>query len=989
VLFSISANAPTGNFTISAQGSSGGLSHSANLALTIQQGVATSLARTAFVRTDSVAALDNPAGESRHKHLAVDTVRRQLFAANRAMNRIEVFSSVDLARKALIDVAGASSADLSADGATLWAGAVTNEAVAIDAQTLHVLSRSVIPALTPLPNTTFDRPEELLAMSNGSLFVRLRQAAQQQSLLALWNPVTGSIANLTPTEPQLFQNGLGAMARTGDHAKLLVAASDSSGEVAVFDANGNVVSGPRGLGNGAIPLVVANTDGSRFAVALSANGSTQLWLLDASLSPVGGPVALQASSLTFARDGTALYVTQGTAPPAITVLDGHDLHPLGQVPDAAVQGTASQLEDAGDSGIIFGLGNRGLVLIDGTKPSNLSSAAPFFAAAPVAQPSEGPNAGGTSIILSGQNFSALTQLNVGTQAAENASLTGPAQIQASAPANAVSGAVNVTAYFSNGWLAVAPDAFSYGVQILQVLPNTGAKEGGDTIQIYGYGFGSDASKITAKIGGAPAVVQKVEAVAALGLAPDYPFSIERITLTVPAGNAGKADVAVTAASGTGVAARAFQYLQSAQFFAKPGFFKFIAYDSKRLRLYLSNIDHVDIFDLASQQFIAALQPPGGPPPTAGLRGLSLTPDGSQLVVADFGSQSVYLIDPDKATGTTIPVGGVSGFTNSGPARVAATSTSMVFIGMSGEGGTSTGCSACLAQLNLTASPPLLQPAPQPQVSTITGAPLLQGNPSGDHVVVAFGAASGSPIASWVASSPNQFSTLTANSAASDLAIAADGTSFTLLNNSTAEVRSNSLSLVAIPARPELTQISGHASVPGMAMHPSGALLYQPFLTGPAGVAGTRGGIDILDAHSGALRERILLAQQFLTDVDALHGSFLTIDETGSRLFALTSTDGTAQNAGVTIVQLASAPLGIGTVSPATGAAAGGVSLTVRGSGFQSGTTVQMGGKPAVVVVKDSSTLTVTTPALPSGPQQIVITNPDGETVSWDAAFTAN
>ena len=148
-------------------------------------------------------------------------------------------------------------------------------------------------------------------------------------------------------------------------------------------------------------------------------------------------------------------------------------------------------------------------------------------------------------------------------------------------------------------------------------------------------------------------------------------------------------------------------------------------------------------------------------------------------------------------------------------------------------------------------------------------------------------------------------------------------------------------------------------------------------------------MDIFDARSGALRLRILLPQQFLTDIDGLHGSFLALDETGSRLFALTSSDGSPQNAAVTIVQLADVPLAVGTISPASGAAGGGTSLTIRGSGFQSGATVKLGGKPAAVVFKDASTLTVTTPALPSGPQQIIITNPDGETVSLDAAFVAN
>jgi hypothetical protein len=127
----------------------------------------------------------------------------------------------------------------------------------------------------------------------------------------------------------------------------------------------------------------------------------------------------------------------------------------------------------------------------------------------------------------------------------------------------------------------------------------------------------------------------------------------------------------------------------------------------------------------------------------------------------------------------------------------------------------------------------------------------------------------------------------------------------------------------------------------------------------------------------------------MTDVDGLHGSFLATDENGQRLFAITSKDGTAQNAGVTIVTLANVPLGIGTVTLASGAAAGGTTLTVRGSGFQSGASATIGGKSATVTFKDMSTLTVVTPALTVGAQRVTITNPDGESVSLDVAFTAN
>jgi len=243
---------------------------------------------------------------------------------------------------------------------------------------------------------------------------------------------------------------------------------------------------------------------------------------------------------------------------------------------------------------------------------------------------------------------------------------------------------------------------------------------------------------------------------------NYPFSLERITLQTPPGTPGWNDVTVRVPSGSATAASSFQYLVSAQSYSKPGFFRFLAYDQSRKRVYLTNIDHVEVFDLQLGAFIAPLEPPGGAPPNAGLRGLSLTPGGSQLLVADFGAQSVYVLNPDTDSGVTTVVAGIPGFASSGPSRVAATSAQTVFVGLSAEGGSGSGCATCLSQMDLSVSPPIVQTAPQPEVSRLLGAPLLQGNSAGDHVVLAFVDNSSVKLATWDASSPGQFLVSAAN-----------------------------------------------------------------------------------------------------------------------------------------------------------------------------------------------------------------------------------
>jgi hypothetical protein len=997
VPFVVGANtsAPTGNFSITAQGVSGSLSHSATLALTVQLAAGNGLRRTTYVRTDAIAALDALPGEPRHRRIAYDAAHQHVFVANRAMNRVEVFSSVDQTRAAQISVPGASSADLSLDGATLWVGTVTQQAVAIDTTSLQVRSRYSIPALSPVPNFVFDRPEELFPMATGKILTRLRQSSAAQALLALWDPVAKTVANLTSGAATFFQNGLGAMARTGDHTKLIVAANDVSGQLAVFDANGNLIGGPQALGAGTIPLVAANPDGSRFAMQFVSNGRAQLFLLDSTLSQAATPIPIAAQGLAFSRDGSFLFVSNSASgPPAISVFDARTLQSLGQVPDTAIQGVPSEIEEADESEILFAIANRGVSFIDASQPGTPPAALPIFVAAPVAQPAQGPITGATATLLFGQNFASTPQVKFAAQLAGTVSVSGSSQIQAVSPPSVLNGGVNLTAFFPGGWLALAPDAFSYGPQIVEILPNAGAKIGGTAIQVYGYGFGSDPTQIAATIGGAAATIESVVNVTSIapshGFDATYPFSLQCVTLSTPVGTPGKADVTISSAAGTATANGSFQYLQSVQVFAKAAVYKFLLYDRQRQWLYLSATDHVDVFDLRAAQFHSTpLTPPGGPPPDAALRGLSLTPDGTQLVVADFGAQSLYLINPDSATASKVAVGGVAGFLNSGPARVAATNTQTVFVGMSGEGGAGGSCSSCLSQLDLSASPPTIQAAPQPQVTSLTGAPLLQSNAAGDRVFLAYNALPGGPVGFWSAASPNQFTTYFASESAVDLAATPDGTAFTTRAGGSPEIRGTDLAVFSFPSVRELEQIPNWVSVPGLTMHPTGALLYEPFLTGPAPAAlpatGIQGGVDILDAHSGRLRLRIPLPEPLAmlsTDLDALHGSFLAVDENGQRIFALTTS-------GLTLVQLANVPLAIGTISPASVSASGGATLTIRGSGFQSGATVSIGGKSAAATFVDIDTLTVTTPALSAGPQQVLITNPDGETAILDAAMIAN
>lgn len=996
VLFGAAPDAATGQFNVNANGTSGSLAHSQALSLAIQASAPTNLPRTTYAENDSVASMDNPSGEPRQRHIVYDPSNQRFYVANGAMNRVEVFAASSPVMQAKIDAPGAASVDLSSDGHTLYVGTTLEQILAIDTSTLQVTVRYPVTGLTPIPGVVFIRPTEVLSLTGGQALVRLRQAAVSEALLALWNPASNTFIDLTSLAPVVFQNGVGVLARSGDHNSVLAAANDSSGNVAVFGASGTLLAGPQAPLTGTISLAAANGHGSQFAIEVSAGGSSQILLLDPKLNTLATYPTSGAAGLVFSADGQLLYAVEpyGNAS-VVSVLSANNLQKVGQVPDIPIQGVLTRIEEAGATPFIYGLGNRGLTYLDVSQPTSLPPSAPVFVAAPVSQPSEGPAAGGTTLTLSGTNFSSTPQVRFGVNNPVAAASANSSQIQVTSPASTASGPLNLTAYFANGWLALAPAAFSYGSQIVSLSPNAGSASGGDTINVFGYGFGAASGNVAATIAGQTATVVSVDVLPAfassIGLDNTFPFPLERIVLKTPPGSAGKADVVITSGTGSATAAKAFQYFVSSQVYPNAGLHKFVLYEPSRQRLYLSATDHVDVFDLNTQAFVAPIgPPPNGPPPDAALRGLAFTPDHLQLLVADFGAQSVYLINPDGAVnnGTVVKVGGVAGFLNSGPARISATSAQTVFVGLSGEGTSTGSCSNCLGQMNLLASPPSFQVAPQPEVTSLTGAPLLQADAAGDTAYLAYDTSPGGPVAIWTASTPNVFSISAAHNTATDLTTAADGTFFAVHASNKTQIRASTLALVAIPASPEIETVPNRVATPGTALHPSGALTYEPFLDAPAPSAppatGIHGGVDIRDAHNGQLRLRVYLPEALAmlnTDGDGLHGQFLTTDENGQRLFALTT-------GGLSIVQLSNVPLGIGTLSPASGAASRGVSVTVRGSGFQSGITATLGGKTATVALKDTNTLTLTTPSTAAGPQQLVLTNPDGESISLDAAFLA-
>lgn len=82
-----------------------------------------------------------------------------------------------------------------------------------------------------------------------------------------------------------------------------------------------------------------------------------------------------------------------------------------------------------------------------------------------------------------------------------------------------------------------------------------------------------------------------------------------------------------------------------------------------------------------------------------------------------------------------------------------------------------------------------------------------------------------------------------------------------------------------------------------------------------------------------------------------------------------------------------ATLGVNSVSPISGPAAGGTTVTISGSDFQTGISVTFGGLPATSVnLTNSSTVVAVTPAHSSGSVTVTVTNSSGTSATLPSGF---
>jgi len=165
-------------------------------------------------------------------------------------------------------------------------------------------------------------------------------------------------------------------------------------------------------------------------------------------------------------------------------------------------------------------------------------------------PTSGSAAGGTSVVITGTNFSTVSGasgVRFGAANAASYAINSATQITANSPAGSA-GTVDITVTNPGGTSATsAADQFTYvaAPTVTAVSPTSGATAGGATVTITGTGFSAAAATGAVKFGAATAT---------------YTInSNTQITATSPAGSAGTVDITVTTAGGTSATSAADQF----------------------------------------------------------------------------------------------------------------------------------------------------------------------------------------------------------------------------------------------------------------------------------------------------------------------------------------------------------------------------------------------------------------------------------------------
>jgi len=284
-------------------------------------------------------------------------------------------------------------------------------------------------------------------------------------------------------------------------------------------------------GTGTVDIRVSNSVGTSPTVA-----ADQFTYVAApsvtSISPTAGPTG---GGTTVTITGTGFAAAPGTGAVRFGAATAtYTINSNTQITATAPAGSAGTVDVT-------------VTTVGGTSATSAADQFTYVSAPTVTSisPTSGPTSGGTTVTITGTNFSGTTAVTFGATAATGFTVNSATQITATAPAHAA-GTIDVRVTTVGGTSATsAADQFTYvaAPTVTSVSPTAGPAAGGTSVVITGTNL-SGATAVT--FGGTAATGFTVN-------------SATQITATAPAGSPGTVDVRVTTVGGTSATSAADQF----------------------------------------------------------------------------------------------------------------------------------------------------------------------------------------------------------------------------------------------------------------------------------------------------------------------------------------------------------------------------------------------------------------------------------------------
>jgi hypothetical protein len=851
--FSASKTAQISQQVITFQGTSGTLSASASIQVTVQG-----------------SAVPDPfhyvGGELVHGFY--DESRQLLFATNLGLNELDVISGKDYSLKARIPVPQPVGIDQMADGNTLVIGTATQELVTVDENTYAVIPHPYSAVGNGVFTLFFPT---VVAMANGKVFaVGQEQGIESNDIvnggqtLFEWDSVTDTFTQIEPASGLLIPWETDRLARSADHKWAVFAADQfylyGSDTDSFTTSTADTVNPPDNVYG--VRGYALNSDGSVIAVASAAQVSffnRSFHLLGTAQLP--GAFQTARSTVQFSPDGSKVYL-QYTFPLAAEAVDVTSFTALGYL-SATVIPDGDNLEGL----LSIDAEGRGWFNIDGgIRLVDLSQ--------PLIPNPSGTAFGGASC----SPLDAIVPLNTTQQVQQAQPATSgnvyvggqPATIssggtQVTVPASAAPGAVDQECIDTQGNTAVVAQAVSYGVDPVGLSANLLPPTGKAGAYVFGFGFSEGTSGTPPSVTVGNAQSPKVVSLESTGVGV-----LQGEQIQIPDGTPGQSvDLAVSSSLGSGTLPSAAAYYKTPSILPASGILQLV-FDTHRNRLYALKATEVDVLDAGTLQWLSPFMFPAGFSGT--VESMGITPDGSKLAVLALAGSEPEMIVLDPSGSSPASVVRYSGYANLSGSMAITNQNTILLIGPYGL---------------------LFNLSTQSFSSGIGGSGVIRASADGSHIYMAALNDSSGTVYSIDPSTLAIKSEGFAYFFWSDLAVSTDGSQFAAVSappdvaGDTVGFFNSSLQYVNANAYPDYSP-PDDAGVPGATYSPGGKVLVVPL----------GDSIELWDANLGTLRARLMTPEELhvLVYPDSALAPMIALNATGDTIFAVSAS-------GLTVIPL--------------------------------------------------------------------------------------